>query len=178
MLSTLILSEIKSIVRITNSSDRFQKIFGIFGPSGKLVGEFLSEGNLSDFISLRRNYEWKVVWRLSLDISDGMNYLHSMKLVNGDCVCHNNLCGGNIILYNDINGIRAKIAGFGSNCKNTEENLYFTDIVLNFYHSKIDLIKKICGSSFITSVDLFIIQERAAPYTPPETVDPNVSRCY
>lgn len=79
------------------------------GPDFFVVTEFCENGNLFELLHLNRNYKlnWEEVRRMALEISYGMNYLHSFN----PPILHRDLKSMNVLLGKKL---QVKLADFGN----------------------------------------------------------------
>lgn len=79
----LFLSEAKNMRELEHS--RIVKFIGFIMESFSIVMELMPEGTLEDYILKNKKIDlaWPIRYQLSVDIADGMAYLHSKKTPDG-----------------------------------------------------------------------------------------------
>ncbi|XP_010943229.1 serine/threonine/tyrosine-protein kinase HT1 [Elaeis guineensis] len=78
-----------------------------------IITEYMSQGTLRMYLHKKQPYSLstETILRLALDISRGMQYLHSQGVIHRDLKSHN-------LLLNDE--MRVKVADFGTSCLETQ----------------------------------------------------------
>ena len=88
-------------------SERIVRLFGVCLEVGHyaIVMEYMPKGSLYQFLQDPKNdLPWTLRWRLSIEIGEGVNYLHQKEII------HRDLKSLNVLLDSDLH---AKISDFG-----------------------------------------------------------------
>lgn len=86
-------------------------LIGYILEKNQIIMEFMNLGNLSHYLACDVDLTWHSLIKLSIDITNGLSFLHQSRIIHRDLKCEN------ILLTVENNEIIAKIGDFGLSVK-------------------------------------------------------------
>jgi hypothetical protein len=131
-------------------SPRVPRIKKVFSKNSELCMELMVNGSLSSLLKSNRILPWSIRLRIALDIAEGLNDLHTHKILHGDLKSHNILLDAQL---------RAFISDFGSSRSEEEEkaaqkdldNYYSTYVYTTAYQAP----ETVMGPNHSTAADIY-----------------------